>query len=241
MSDRSGENRRVSDALSIFVFALMSAANPTLLAAVTIMLLLENPKRLMLGYLLGAYLTSITIGVLIVFELHGDEAVTSTKRTLSPLVDLLIAALLIAAGLVLKGRRMEERQERRLVRREAEGPKKKSIPEKLLGRGDPRITFFVGVILSFPGASYLAALTKTSKLEIADAWLVLIVLGICILQQLLLELPVVAYALRPEWAKAAIARFRDWLARSGRRAAANVAIGLGSLLVLRGVIEFLAR
>lgn len=228
----------MGDALSIFVFALMSAANPTLLAAVTIMLLLENPKRLMIGYLLGAYLTSIAIGILIVFELHGDATVNSTKRTLSPIADLLIAALLITAGVVLKGQRMEERSERRKAEKAAR-EKKQSIPERLLGRGDPRITFFVGVILSFPGASYLAALTKTSKLEIADAWLVLIVIGICVLQQLLLELPVVAYALRPDWAKETIAKFRDWLARNGRRAASNVALGLGSLLALRGVIELI--
>jgi hypothetical protein len=234
------ENPHVSDGLSILVFGLMSALNPTLLAAVTIMLLLPNPKRLMIGYLLGAYLTSITIGLLIVFELHGDEAVTSTKRTLSPIADLVIAALLITAGVVLKGQRMEERSERRKAARAAR-EKKESIPERLLGRGDPRITFFVGVILSFPGASYLAALTKTSKLEIADPWLVVIVVGVCVLQQALLELPIVAYALRPEWAKDAVARFRDWLARNGRKAAANVALALGGLLLLRGVIELIAR
>jgi hypothetical protein len=230
----------VNDALSIFVFALMSAANPTLLAAVTIMLLLENPKRLMIGYLLGAYLTSITIGLLIVFELHGDEAVSSTKRTLSPIADLTIGAILIAAGLALKGQRMEVRRERKQAKKEAEGPGKKSIPERLLGRGDPRITFFVGVLLSFPGASYLAALTKTSKLEIADPWLVLIVIGICVLQQALLEVPVIAYTFWPEPAKRAIANFREWLARNGRRAAANVALTLGLLLWVRGVIEIIA-
>jgi Sap, sulfolipid-1-addressing protein len=230
----------MGDGFEILLFGLMSALNPTLLAAVTIMLLLPNPKRLMIGYLVGAYLTSITIGLLIVFELHGDSAVTSTKRTLSPIADLVIAALLITAGLVLKGQRMAERSERRKERKAAKG-QKQSLPEKLLGRGDPRITFFVGVILSFPGASYLAALTKTSKLDAADAWLVLIVIGICLLQQLFLELPIVAYALRPEWAKEAIAKFREWLARNGRRAAANVAISLGGLLLLRGVIELIAR
>jgi hypothetical protein len=231
----------VSDALSIFVFALMSALNPTLLAAVTIMLLLPSPKTLMVGYLLGAYLTSITIGMLVVFELHGSGAVSTTKRTLSPVEDLVIGAILITAGLVLKGQRMEARRERKQARKEAEGPQKKSIPERLLGRGDPRITFFVGVVLSFPGASYLAALTKTSKLDVADPWLVLIVLGVCVLQQALLEVPIVGYALWPEQAKRAIAGFREWLARSGRRAAANVAVALGVLLWVRGVIEIIAR
>ena len=231
----------MGDALSIFLFALMSAANPTLLAAVTIMLLLPNPKRLMLGYLLGAYLTSITIGMLVVFELHGSAAVSTTKRTLSPIENLAIGSLLIIAGMVLKGQRMEARRERKQAQKEAAGAKKKSLPERLLGRGDPRITFFVGVLLSFPGASYLAALTKTAKLEIADPWLVLIVLGVCVLQQALLEVPIIAYTLWPEPAKRAIANFREWLARNGRRAAAHVAIALGLLLWVRGVIEILAR
>ena len=231
----------MNEALSIFVFALMSALNPTLLAVVTILLLLQNPRRLMVGYLLGAYLTSITIGLLIVFELHGSAAVTTTKRTLSPIENLAIGVVLIIAGLVLKGQRMETRRERKQALKEAEGAKKKSLPEKLLGRGDPRIAFFVGVILSFPGASYLAALTKTSKLEIADPWLVLIVLGVCVLQQALLEVPIIAVSLWPEPAKRAIANFREWLARHGRRAAAHVAIALGALLLVRGVIEFIAR
>lgn len=232
----------MGDALSIFVFALMSAANPTLLAAVTIMLLLPNPKRLMTGYLLGAYLTSITIGMLVVFELHGSAAVSTTKRTLSPIENLAIGSLLVIAGLVLKGRRMEARRERKQhekEEKEAAGAKK-SLPERLLGRGDPRITFFVGVLLSFPGASYLAALTKTAKLEVADPWLVLIVLGIAVLQQALLEVPIVAYTLWPEPAKRAIDNFRAWLARNGRRAAAHVAIALGLLLWVRGVIEIIA-
>lgn len=230
----------MGDGLRILVFGLLSALNPTLLAAVTIMLLLPNPKRLMVGYLLGAYLTSITIGLLVVFELHGSASVATTKRTLSPIEDLVIGALLIVAGVVLKGQRMEARRERKQARKEAAGPKKKSLPEKLIGRGDPRITFFVGVILSFPGASYLAALTTTSKLDVADPWLVLIVLGVCLLQQALLEVPIVAYALWPEPAKRAIDNFREWLARNGRRVAANLAISLGVLLVIRGVIEFIA-
>ncbi|HEY2716798.1 MAG TPA: GAP family protein [Solirubrobacterales bacterium] len=229
----------MSDGVSILLFGLMSALNPTLLAAVTIMLLLPSPKRLMVGYLLGAYLTSIALGLLIVFELHGDASVASAKRTLSPIADLVLGGLLVTAGLVLKDRRMRARSERHKAAKAAK-EKKESIPERLLGRGDPRITFFVGVILTFPGASYLAALAKTSKLDVADAWIVLIVVGLCLLQQLLLELPIVAYALRPEWAKGAIASFREWLARNGRRAAANVAVGLGGLLVLRGVIELIA-
>ena len=55
----------------IYVFALTAALNPTLLAATTVMLVLPSPKRLLLGYLLGALMTSITLGLLIVFTLGG--------------------------------------------------------------------------------------------------------------------------------------------------------------------------
>lgn len=51
-----------SDLANVFLLSLVAMANPTLLAATTAMLLLPNPKKLMLGYLLGAYTTSITLG-----------------------------------------------------------------------------------------------------------------------------------------------------------------------------------
>ena len=38
----------------IFLFSLVAAANANLLAAVTVMLFLPEPKRLLLGYLAGA-------------------------------------------------------------------------------------------------------------------------------------------------------------------------------------------
>ena len=54
--------------------------NPTLLAAVTVMMLLPGTKRLMFGYLLGAYFTSITLGLLIVFSLNDSSSTSTAKR-----------------------------------------------------------------------------------------------------------------------------------------------------------------
>lgn len=54
--------------------------NPTLLAAVTMMLLLPNPKRLMPGYLLGAYTTSITLGLVIVFSLKDRPEPPAVRK-----------------------------------------------------------------------------------------------------------------------------------------------------------------
>ena len=75
--------------------------NPTLVAATTVMLLLDKPARLMLGYLLGAYVTSITLGLVIVFSVANSSTTNTTENTLSPAVDIALGAiaLIVALGL----------------------------------------------------------------------------------------------------------------------------------------------
>jgi hypothetical protein len=232
----------MGDLISIFLLALLAMCNPTLLAAVTVMLLLPNPKKLMLGYLLGAYVTSITVGMLIVFSLHDTESAGTTKQTLSPIADLVLGLLLLLVAFVLGSGRTEPLRERRRRRREAKEArqdKKESLPERLLGRGSARVTFAVGVLLSFPGVSYLTALSRIAKLDYATVPTALLVLAVALIQQLFLEVPLLGFVVAPERTERAVAGFRGWLARNGARAATTVAAVLGGLLVLRGVIELL--
>ncbi len=230
--------------LSIFLLALVAMFNPTLLAAVTIMMLLPNTKRLMSGYLLGAYLTSITLGLVIVFSLSDSGSVETAKQTLGPVEDIVLGALALVVAYVLGGGRTESLRERRRRRKEEKergvGPKQ-SWPERMLGRGSARVTFAVGVVLSFPGVSYLTALDRIAGLDVDPAVIILSVIAFCLVQQLLLEVPLLGYALAPERTQRAVTDFREWLARNGRRAATYVAAGIGTLLIVRGVIELLAQ
>jgi hypothetical protein len=232
---------RVSDLASIFFLSLLAMFTPTLLAAVTVMMLLPNPKRLMLGYLLGAYLTSITAGLLIVFSLHGSAS-ESTAHTMGPIEDIVVGLVALLVAYVLgSGRdaRLQERRRRRKEAKEDTAEKKESFPERMLGRGSPRVTFVVGVLLTFPGVSYLTALDRMAKLDANSAELVLLVVVFCVIQQLLLEVPLLGYTFAPDWTKDAVARFRAWLGRNGRRAGVILAAVIGVLLVLRGVIALL--
>jgi len=234
----------MSDALSIFLLSLVSMFNPTLLAAVTIMMLLPNTKRLMLGYLLGAYTTSISLGLLIVFSLSDSGSVETAKQTLGPGQDLVLGALALSVAYVLGGDRTEplrERRRRRKQRKEAAAKIKQSLPERLLGRGSARITFAVGVVLTFPGVAYLTALNRLAGLHLDPALTTLVVLGFCLMQQLLLETPLLGYAFAPERTQRAVTDFREWLARSGPAAATFVAGGVGILLIVRGIIELIAQ
>jgi Sap, sulfolipid-1-addressing protein len=232
----------VSDLASIFFLSLLAMFTPTLLAAVTVMMLMPNPKRLMLGYLLGAYTTSITAGLLIVFSLHGSAS-ESTAHTMGPIEDIVVGLLALLVAYVLgSGRdaRLQERRRRRKEARETKTEKRESLPERMLGRGSARITFVVGVLLTFPGVSYLTALDRMAKLDATSAELVLLVVAFCVIQQLLLEVPLLGYIFAPDWTKDTVVRFRAWLGRNGRRAGVTLAAVIGVLLVLRGAITLIA-
>jgi hypothetical protein len=230
----------VGDLGSIFLLSLLAMFTPTLLAAVTVMMLLPNPKKLMLGYLLGALLTSITAGLLIVFSLHGSASV-NTAHTLGPIEDIVVGLLALLVAFVLgtgRDARLQQRRVRRHEAKEAAGPKE-SWPERMLGRGSARVTFAVGVVLTFPGVSYLTALDRMAKLDASTPELVLLVVVFCLIQQLLLEVPLLGYTLAPEKTQDRVARFRAWLGRNGRQAGVILAATIGALLVLRGVVTLL--
>jgi Sap, sulfolipid-1-addressing protein len=234
----------VGDLLSIFLLALVAMFNPTLLAAVTIMMLLPNTKRLMSGYLLGAYTTSVTLGLLIVFSLNDSGGVETAKQTLGPVEDIVLGALALVVAYALGGGRTEQLRERRRRRKEdkeKESGPTQSWPERMLGRGSARVTFAVGVVLTFPGVAYLTALDRMAGLDVSDVVTAMLVIAFCLVQQLLLEVPLLGYAFAPERTQRAVTGFQEWLARNGRRAATIVAAAIGTLLIVRGVIELLAQ
>jgi hypothetical protein len=235
-----------SDLLDIFLLGLVSMFNPSLLAAVTVMLLLPNPKRLMVGYLLGAYMTSITLGLVIVFTLHGSSTESTSKHTISPLEDIVVGLLAVAIAFVLATGRDQPFQERRQAKKEASlkakeeaGKPTESLPLRLLGRGDPKVTFVVGAILSFPGVSYLDALDHIHKLNPGTVPTVLLVVGFCLMQQILLEAPLLGYVFAPDTTQDRVTRFKAWMGAKGRTAAVIGAGAIGVVLVARGVITLL--
>ena len=230
----------MGDLVEIFLLSLLAMFNPTLLAAVTLMLLLPSPKRLMLGYLLGAYVASISLGLVVVFALSESSAADTGKSTLSPAEDIVVGLLLLLVAAVLATDRDQPLRERRARRKEAKrerngAEEKEALPMRLLGRGSPRVAFVVGLLLSFPGVSYLTALNHIHKLDATAPATVLLVIVFCLIQQLLLEVPLAGYFVAPERTADAVDRFRAWLARNGRQAGIIVAVVLGALVLIRGV------
>jgi hypothetical protein len=221
----------VGDLVSFIGLSLTAMLNPTLLAAVTVMMLLPDPKRLMLGYLLGSYLTSISVGLLIAFSFHGSGSVESARTTFTPAEDLVFGAIALIVGLVLRSELGEERRQRK---KESE---KESWPQRMLGRGSPKIAFAVGAVLSFPGASYIVALNRLVHLDPGTGATIFLVVLFCLIQAMFLEVPLIGYALSPERTQQGVDRFRRWISERGRIAGARVAIVIGILLLIRGTLE----
>jgi hypothetical protein len=227
---------------AIVLLALTAAFNPTLIAATTVMLLLPSPERLMLGYWLGAMLTGVASGLVIVFALKNTGAEHTTRHTVSPIVELVFAVLLIVAAVALgkgEGKRVRERHKQRQAKKHQD--KKPPKWQQMLREGNAWHTFVVGILLSFPGVSYLAALDRLIHLHHAAFVTVLIVIGFCLVQNLLLEIPMLAFKIWPTETPVKIDSAKAWAARHGRQYGAWGLAILGVALAIISVIGLLSR
>jgi len=224
----------------VFPLAFLAALYPTLLAATTVMLMLPRPKRLLLGYLFGAALTSITLGLLIVFTLQDSGLVSTTQNQLGPGADLVLGGIALVVAFVLLTGRDERLTERRRARKAAKKTGEPPRWQQALGRGSARTTFAVGALLTLPGATYIAALNRIADDDLSVPATVATILVFNLIMLMLLELPLVGYTLAPEWTPRAVARFRETLGRRGRTWAIRGAAIIGVLLVVRGVLTLLA-
>lgn len=223
----------------VILLSLTASLNPTLVAATTVMLLLDRPVRLMGGYLIGAYLTSITLGLIIVFSLSDSKAASTAENTVSPAVDIGLGAICLAISFVFYTGRVERMRERRAAKKAAKGPQAPPRWQRELSKGSPRVTFLVGAMLTLPGASYLAGLASIHKLHYSTPETVLLVIGFNVVMMWMLEVPFVAFLVAPQKTPAAIDRAKRWVSRHAHMFAVRGFAAIGTLLVIKGLIGLL--
>lgn len=114
-----------------------------------------------------------------VFSLSSSSATSTAKQTLSPIGDIVVGLLVAAIAYVLVTGRDQPFRKRRRVKKDAKlkarreaGEAIESLALRMLGKGEPKVTFVVGAVLSFPGVSFLAELHdihKVTRIRIPDA------------------------------------------------------------------------
>jgi Sap-like sulfolipid-1-addressing protein len=224
----------------VLLLALTAALNPTLVAASTLMMVLPNPRKLMLGYLLGALATSISLGLVIVFTIEDSSAVSTTKKTVSPAATMVLGAVAVVVAFVLGSGLYDRAAERRRARKRPRGENAPPRWQRMLGRGSARVTFLVGAMLTLPGASYLAGLSRIDHLNDAPATTVLVIVGFNMVMLALLEVPLICFLVAPDWTPRAIKRSTEWIRPRARRFGVSAFAVVGTLLLTKGLIEFVS-
>jgi Sap, sulfolipid-1-addressing protein len=218
-----------------FVLAFASALWPTLVAVVIVALSQENPKRLLLAFLVGGLMTTITVGLVIVFAL--GSSIDDTKSTTSPAVDLTVGVLSLVIGFV---------SQRREHRRPLTPPKPKKQPregpsrtERALARGT-LFAFLLGIALDIaPSFFYLVAIKDIAEANYSTAEVVVLVVGFCLMMFMLIELPLLSYVFAPEKTAVWANQFNAWLHENARHLITLLAFGVGIFLIVRAIVSLL--
>ena len=201
---------------------------PALLAVVVVALVSPRPVMLLSFFLAGALLTTVAIGIVIVFVLQGSSLVGGSRPTFGPVVDVAAGAGALLLAFVLGRRPRSARKQ------PPPSPDRTPWYERTLSRGGP-LSFVVGVVLNvFPGLFPLVALKDIAELGYSSAATVGVIVGFYLVMFLPAEVPLFSYLVAPARTTAVVGELRDWLGRNGKRLGVIALAVVGAYLLIRG-------
>jgi Sap, sulfolipid-1-addressing protein len=218
-------------AAELIPLAIASAFWPTLVAIVIISLRAPHPVRLLVAFLAGGLLTTVTIGLVVIYALQDSSLLTRDKSTTDWVVYVLGGVIALALAYALARRKPKERQR---PSEQVDAPPGKM--ERMLARGVP-IAFLAGIVLNVvPGVFPVIALKDIAELNYSVPLTVLTVLLFYVVMFAFIEVPLVAYLVAPARTASETVRFNDWLDRNSRRLLIYALAGFGALLIVRGIV-----
>ena len=151
--------------LEILLLALASMFWPTLITVVVLALRVPHPIKILLWFVAGGLLTTVSIGLLLVFSLQDSDFVSGSKPPANPVLNIVLGLVAIAVALVVARRRGPSVQPDRV---EPERSKASGFTERAVQRG-AAVAFLAGVVLNIvPGAFPFVALKDIAQLDVSD-------------------------------------------------------------------------
>jgi len=189
---------------------------------------LDRPVRILVAFLAGGLLTTITIGILLVRGFENWSFAAGSRPPANPTLFIALGTLsLVAAYFVSRARPAKP---------EPKGP---SAAERLVARGVP-LAFAAGIILNIvPGTFPFIAMLDIAQLDVETGTQVATIVVFYLIMFAFTEIPIVAFLIAPAWTKTATRRVNEWLDRNGRRLVALVLAVVGAYLVVRGLVTAL--
>jgi hypothetical protein len=223
------------DWLEILVLAVASSFWPTLILIVVLALRLEHPVGVLGWFLAAGLLTTVSIGIAIVFALQNTRFVSGSHPPANPALELTAGLLsLLAAFALLRSSRKAPPPEASSSPQPAKAP---SRIERVVGHGGP-VVFAAGVVLNIvPGAAPLVGLKDIAQLDAGNGAKVAAIVVFYLIMFAFIEVPIVAYRFAPERTAAAMTGVNAWIGRNARQVAAFVIGAVGIYLTVRGIVH----
>jgi len=233
-------------------FASAGSLLVQLLAVVLVILTRPRPKTLLWAFWLAAFIVSCGFGflALAVFRSKGTFLGT-TSRTVSPAIYLIVGviALCVAVfaatrhGRELIGREIDKQQSNANPspqgslsdRAQVKVQEVKTKAEEALKHGSVWVALAVGVVLGAPTPFQLAGAGIMVRNGYGLLTQALLVVMFSLITYLVVEVPIISYAVWPDATSSRVTAFSEWLSSHKIQAAAAVAAVVGLVLIGKGI------
>lgn len=211
--------------------AIASAFWPILLAVVLISLRAPHPGRLMASFLVAGLLTTVTIGLLIIYVLKDASLTTNSDSWFGPGLEIATGVAALVCAYVLWVRRRDAKPK---AAPDKTGPGRM---ERMLAHGAP-LAFVAGIVFNVvPGVVPLVALKDIAELDYAFVETLALVLCFYVIMFMFIEIPLIGYVVAPARTARATTSFNDWLDRNGPRLGIGALALIGVYMIGRGILR----
>jgi hypothetical protein len=224
------------DILEIVFLGLVSSLWPLLLVVVVIALNTSRPMRILGWFLVGGLLTTISIDTALVFAFQGSSFMEGPKPAADGWVDIVIGLLALLAALVLQWGMQGKGPKRFQPKPKSNKPSRsQEWIEGLVERG-ATLSFVAGIVATIlPAPFAIVAMKNISELDITHAQAFGLIVLFNLLMFIMVEVPLVGFAVAPAWARRIATSFNAWLAANLRRVVVYALTVAGIVELARGV------
>jgi hypothetical protein len=193
--------------------------------------------KILVWFLAGGLLTTVAVGVAVVFALQGASFMSGSDPTVDPAIYISMGLLSLLAAFALLRRAARPPAKPQPEHEPAATSAKPPLTQRAVERGAP-VAFAAGVVLNIvPGTFPIVALKDIAQLNASNGAKVATIVVFYVIMFAFVEVPIVAYLIAPDRTTVAVNAFNAWLKRNGRRVAAYVLAGVGLYLTIRGVVD----
>ena len=183
-------------AAELLPLAIASAFWPSLLAVAVVSLRAAHPARLLGSFLAGGLLTTMSVGLIIIYALQGTTRTSSSRASFDAAVYLTVGVLALISAYVLQRGYGSSPSTPKQDQPQADKDEPGRI-ERMLDRGTP-LAFVAGIILCvFPGFFPLIALKDIAQLDYSVAGTVVVLFAFYLVMFTLIEVPLVGFLTAP--------------------------------------------